>query len=108
MIQLLPAPLTLSITRPDNSSMNLESRRARRAFSAFGIAWNVALPLLVLFSSWPFRAKAGYLLYGALGRRQLDRPVEWEGRSSRPSRMAVRRLLVASGLMFLGVFVFRT
>jgi hypothetical protein len=108
MIQLLPAPLTLSIPRPDNSSMNLESRRARRAFTAFGIAWNVALPLLVLFSSWPFLAKAGYLLYGAWGVVNLT--ALWSGKADPPGLRAWQYVafFVASGLMFLGVFVFRS
>jgi hypothetical protein len=73
--------------------MNLESRRARRAVAAFGIAWNGAiLPVVCSSQAHPSWRRPGYLLVGCVGRRQHDRSVEWEGRSLRPSGMADRRL----------------
>jgi hypothetical protein len=88
--------------------MNLESRRARRAYAAFGIAWNVALPLLVLLSSAPFLVKAGYLLYG--GWAVVNMTALWRGKADPPGFQAWQYIafFVASGLIFLGMFVFRS
>ena len=88
--------------------MNLESRRVRRAFAAFGIAWNVTLPLLLIFSSGPFLVKAGYLLYGAWA--VVNMTALWSGKADPPGLRAWQYVafVVATGLIFLGVFVFRS
>jgi hypothetical protein len=70
--------------------MNLESRRPRRAYAAFGIAWNVTLPLLLLLSSAPFLVKAGYLLYGAWA--VVNMAALWSGKADPPGLRACRTL----------------
>ncbi len=87
--------------------MNLESRRARRAVAAFGIAWTVALPLLLLLSSAPFLVKAGYLLYGAWA--VVNMTALWSGKPDPPGLGAWQNVafVVFTGLTVLGVFVYR-
>lgn len=90
------APLHASPVRslvPITFSMNLESRSARRAVAAFGIAWNGAIFLLLALSSGPFLVKAGYLLYGGWALVNMAALWGWEARSSRLLGMAIRRLL---------------
>jgi hypothetical protein len=87
--------------------MNLESRRVRRAFAAFGIAWNVTLPLLLIFSSGPLPGEGRIPPVRGVGRRQHDRL--WSGKADPPGLRAweYAAFFVASGLIFLGIFVFR-
>jgi hypothetical protein len=92
--------------------MNLESRRARRALAAFGIAWNVAILLLLLFSSAPFLAKTWYLLVGAWA--GVNMTALWSGKADLSGLRAwqivafLAAFFVATGLIVLGVSVLRS
>jgi hypothetical protein len=87
--------------------MNLESRPIRRAVATFGIAWNVALPLLVLFQAGPFWRRPD-TCYGAWG--VVNLAALWSGKADPPGLRAWQNVafLVATGLLILGVFVFRS
>ena len=88
--------------------MNLESRRARRAVAAFGIAWNGAILLLLLFSSAPLLAKAWYLLVGAWA--GVNMTALWSGKADLSGIRAwhIVAFLIALGLIVLGVLVYRS
>lgn len=64
--------------------------------------------MLLIFSGAPFLVKAGYLLYGAWGVVNLT--ALWSGKADPPGLSAWQYVafFVATGLMFLGVFVFRS
>jgi hypothetical protein len=88
--------------------MNLESRRARRAIAAFGIARNGAIFLLLALSSGPFLVKAGYLLYG--GWALVNMAALWAGKPDPPGFRAWQYVafFVFTALTALGVFVLRS
>ena len=67
----------------------------------------MALPLLVLFSSAPSLVKTGFLLYGAWA--VVNMTALWSGKPDPPGLRAWQNIafFVATGLIILGVFVFR-
>lgn len=76
--------------------------------AAFGIAWNGAIFLLLALSSGPFLVKAWYLLVGAWA--GVSMTALWSGKADRSGLQACQivAFFVATGLIVLGVFVFRS